>query len=122
MAIGMADYKRSIKCSGCGNEITVYMNGNFDLHELSAAGKCPNCKNTIQVDFALVEKEAPASESSCSESSSYDSVESSAMDIFSQTPSDSSSASDISDAVSEEEIPRKSAEEEASDMLKDLMG
>lgn len=121
MAIGMADYKRSIKCSGCGNEITVYMNGNFDLHELSAAGKCPQCKNTIQVDFALVEKEAPASESSYGESSSYDSVESSAMDIFSQTPSESS-ASDISEAVDEEEKPRKSAEEEASDMLKDLMG
>lgn len=105
----MADYKRSIKCSGCGNEITVYMNGNFDLHELSASGKCPECKNSIQVDFALVEKEAPA-ESSYSDSSSESSMDSSAMDIFSQSPSETST-----------EEPKKSAEEESTDIVKDLM-
>ena len=111
----MADYKRSIKCSGCGNEITVYMNGNFDLHELSAAGKCPQCKNTIQVDFALVEKESSYDSSSSYEesTSSESSVESSAMDIFSQPPQESSSTT--------EEEPRKSAEEESSDIVKDLI-
>ncbi len=105
MAISMADYKRSVKCSGCGNEITVFMNGNFDLHELSASGKCPDCKATIQVDFAMVEKEAPAEEVSESESTS---AEPSAMDIFSQTPSES---------LSEEKKP----EEETSDIVRDLM-
>ena len=105
----MADYKRSIKCSGCGNEITVYMNGNFDLHELSASGKCPDCKNSIQVDFALVEKEEP----SCCSENTESSVESSAMDIFSQSPSETTST--------EEKEPEKTAEEESTDIVKDLM-
>jgi len=110
----MADYKRSIKCSGCGNEITVYMNGNFDLHELSASGKCPQCKNTIQVDFALVEKESSCdSSTSYEDSSSESSVESSAMDIFSQSPSETTST--------ETEEPKKSAEEESTDIVKDLI-
>jgi len=102
----MADYKRSIKCSGCGNEITVYMNGNFDLHELSASGKCPDCKSTIQVDFAMVPKEEPPAETETSES------EAPPMDIFSQPPVESS------ESVPEEE---KSPEEETSDIVRDLM-
>lgn len=101
----MADYKRSIKCSGCGNEITVYMNGNFDLHELSASGKCPECKSTIQVDFAMVEKEEPAAESTVSESS-----DSPPMDMFS-----------ASGSVEENHEEEKSAEEETADLVKDLM-
>ena len=100
----MADYKRSIKCSGCGNEITVYMNGNFDLHELSASGKCPDCKSTIQVDFAIVEKQESETESVGSESSSEES-DSPPMDMFSST----------SETV--EEKP----EEETSDIVRDLM-
>ena len=103
----MADYKRSIKCSGCGNEITVYMNGNFDLHELSASGKCPGCKGMIQVDFAMVEKEEPAEETPGSE----ETPESAPMDMFSQ-------ATESSEPVQEEE---KSAEEETADLVKDLM-
>lgn len=102
----MADYKRSIRCSGCGNEITVYMNGNFDLTELSAVGRCPSCRSTIQVDFAMVEKEVSSSESSSASEETPP-----PLDMFS-TPSDDSVA---------EEVSETTAEEETSDMMKDLM-
>jgi|GEM_PF-1356219 len=108
MAIGMADYKRSIRCSGCGNEITVYMNGNFDLTQLSAVGKCPGCKSTIQLDFAMVEKEASGDISPVSEEAPPP------MDMFSTPSADSDSVA--------EEVSQTTAEEETSDMLKDLMG
>lgn len=106
MAISMADYKRSIKCSGCGNDITVYMNGNFDLTELSAVGKCPDCKSTIQLDFAMVEK--PEDSAECSESESAEA--SPPMDIF-------SAPEEQSEPAEEETLP----EEETSDIVKDLM-
>ncbi len=101
----MADYKRSIKCSGCGNEITVYMNGNFDLTELSAVGKCPDCKSTIQLDFAMVEKPEESVEETSEETS-----EPPPMDMFSQPQEES-------ETVEEEKKP----EEEASDIVRDLM-
>jgi DNA-directed RNA polymerase subunit RPC12/RpoP len=104
MAISMADYKRSIRCSGCGNEITVYMNGNFDLTELSAVGKCPDCRSTIQLDFAMVEKEAPVTENAPEETS-----EPPPMDMF--------SAPQQTASPEEEEKP----EEEASNIVRDLM-
>ncbi len=100
----MADYKRSIKCSGCGVEITVYMNGNFDLTELSAVGKCPDCKSTIQLDFAMVDK--PAEDEAIAESTS-ESSEPPPMDMFSST----------SESVEEEKAP----EEQTSDIVRDLM-
>ncbi len=101
----MADYKRSIKCSGCGNEITVYMNGNFDLMQLSASGKCPDCKNTIQVDFAMVEKEEPV------EIQETESMEAAPLDMF------STHEEQQSEPVEEEEKP----EEETSDIIRDLI-
>ncbi len=104
----MADYKRSIRCSGCGNEITVYMNGNFDLTQLSAVGKCPDCRGTIQLDFAMVEKEEPA-EAPATEASSV-----SPMDMFS-APDETEIAEEVSEETTVEE------EEDTGGLIKDLM-
>ncbi|MEM4359241.1 MAG: hypothetical protein QXT45_01785 [Candidatus Bilamarchaeaceae archaeon] len=50
------DLKRSIRCHGCGNELSFAFNGSLDLTQLSAVGKCPTCSRLIQIDFAVVEK------------------------------------------------------------------
>lgn len=72
------DLRRNIICSGCGNEIDFNFNGNLDLTQMTAVGKCPSCSTTIQVDFAVVEKErateyvsasSPASSTQTEESS-----------------------------------------------------
>ena len=111
----MADYKRSIKCSGCGSEITVYMNGNFDLTELSAAGKCQSCRSTIQLDFAIVEK-LPAEQPQAANAIGM--PDAAALDMFSQTPAASEAQPQ---EASEAEAGEKSAEEETSKIIKDLM-
>ncbi len=51
------DLRRNVRCSGCGNEISFNFNGDLDLTQMTAVGKCPSCSTTIQIDFAVVEKE-----------------------------------------------------------------
>jgi DNA-directed RNA polymerase subunit RPC12/RpoP len=53
------DLKRNIKCSKCGTEIYFNFNGNIDLTQMTAVGKCPSCGTTLQIDFAVIEKEKP---------------------------------------------------------------
>jgi len=71
------DLKRNIRCSGCGNEIDFNFNGNLDLTQMTAVGKCPSCSTTIQVDFAVVEKEKTTEYVSASSTSSAQTQESS---------------------------------------------
>lgn len=112
----MADYKRSVKCSGCGSEITVYMNGNFDLTELSAVGKCQSCRTTIQLDFAIVEKlSVSAPEAIKANDAVFDPT--TLNSVFSQPQeSQEQQATEKTD-----EVPPADKEENPSSLIKDLM-
>ncbi|MFH1394290.1 MAG: hypothetical protein ABII71_05465 [Candidatus Micrarchaeota archaeon] len=64
------DFKRSIKCSNCGNETTIYLNSELEMSELLLAGKCARCGNSLQMTFNIVEK--GSAEASSSDSSGED--------------------------------------------------
>ncbi|HID72536.1 TPA: hypothetical protein EYP38_01225 [Candidatus Micrarchaeota archaeon] len=67
------DFKRTIKCSNCGNETTIYLNSELEMSELLLAGKCARCGNSLQLSFNIVSKEAtesPSAEQSESSESS----------------------------------------------------
>lgn len=55
----MSDLKRSLKCSQCGNESSIYVSGGLELREVLIAGKCPSCGTAMQVNYSVIEKEAP---------------------------------------------------------------
>lgn len=99
------DLRRNIRCSGCGNEIDFNFNGNLDLTQMTAVGKCPSCSTTIQVDFAVVEKERTTEYVSASSTSST------------QTESSPVSFPNLEDALS---IEPKS-DDTPEGILKDLM-
>ncbi|MEM3422718.1 MAG: hypothetical protein QXF35_00825 [Candidatus Bilamarchaeaceae archaeon] len=50
------DLKRNVKCLKCGAELNFIFNGNIELQQMTAIGKCPVCGNMLQIDFAVVEK------------------------------------------------------------------
>lgn len=50
------DLKRNVKCLKCGTEMNFVFNGNIELQQMTAVGKCPICGNMLQIDFAVVEK------------------------------------------------------------------
>lgn len=54
----MTDLKRSIRCSNCGNEATVYIASELEMSELTLAGKC-RCGNSMQINYSIVGKESP---------------------------------------------------------------
>lgn len=55
------DFKRTIKCSNCGNETSVYLASELDMHELLLAGRCARCGNSLQLSFNIVDKSASSS-------------------------------------------------------------
>jgi len=71
----MADFKRTIKCSNCGNESSIYINSELEMSELIVAGKC-RCGNTMQVSYSIV---ANASASSVASTTSTGSSASDSM-------------------------------------------
>ena len=52
----MAEFKRTVKCSKCGNESSVFLSSGMELSELLVAGKCPHCGSTLQLNYNLLEK------------------------------------------------------------------
>ncbi len=116
MAISMADYKRSIKCSGCGNDITVCMNGNFDLTQLSAVGRCQNCKTLIQLDFAIVEKATPPEGALVAENAAQGQGMN-AFDMFSEP----ANAENTCQPPTKNKEELEGGEEDTSELIKDLM-
>lgn len=86
----MADLKRTIKCSNCGAESTVYVNCELEMSELIVAGKC-RCGNTMQVSYNIVASgtAAPSPSSSASTPASPDSMVNLDDALFGgETPSD----------------------------------
>ena len=82
----MTDLRRSIKCSGCGVESTVYIQSQFDLRDFLLTGKC-SCGNSLQINFNVIEKEVqkemPQAEAPPSNYRFDDSI----FDVPSETPS-----------------------------------
>jgi len=67
------DFKRTIKCSNCSNETTIYLNSELEMSELLLAGKCTRCGNSLQLSFNIVNKsegESQAPQTQSAESSS----------------------------------------------------
>lgn len=52
----MTDIRRSIKCSNCGTEAIVTINSELDMNELTLAGRCNRCGNSMQITYSVVEK------------------------------------------------------------------
>jgi len=63
------DLKRNVRCFKCGTEMNFAFNGNIDLQQMTAVGKCPVCGNMLQIDFAVVEKTAAGAEQSVGQQS-----------------------------------------------------
>jgi hypothetical protein len=91
----MTDLKRSIKCSNCGNEASIYLNSELEIKELLFAGKC-RCGNSMQVSYVILGDSPPSSSS------------------IPKTESETSPLINIDESLFTPEIP--------SDALKDLMG
>jgi hypothetical protein len=49
----MTDLKRTIKCSNCGNEASIYLNSELEIKELLFAGKC-RCGSSMQISYTIV--------------------------------------------------------------------
>ena len=54
----MTDIRRTVKCSNCGAEATVTINSELDMNELTLAGRCNRCGNSMQINYSVVEKGA----------------------------------------------------------------
>lgn len=56
----MTDLKRTIRCSNCGGDSTIYLNSELEMRELVVAGKCTKCGSTLQITYNIVGESAPA--------------------------------------------------------------
>ncbi len=68
----MTDFKRTVKCTGCGLEADVYINSRFDLREFMLSGKCSSCGNSMQLNFSTVEVEQPPAQETRQENINLD--------------------------------------------------
>jgi len=60
----MVEIKRTLKCSSCGKENSFYLSSEMTLNELLVYGKCPQCNNSLQLNFNIVEPSVPSTTSS----------------------------------------------------------
>ncbi|MDO8553653.1 MAG: hypothetical protein Q7S22_02505 [Candidatus Micrarchaeota archaeon] len=65
----MVELRRSIKCSNCGSETSLYLTSELALSELLIHGRCQKCGNSLQINFSMVDPSQPAQQSSSSSSS-----------------------------------------------------
>jgi len=56
----MTSLKRSIRCSGCGNDMSFDINADLTVSDLMISGKCPRCNSTIQVNYSMVPGSVPS--------------------------------------------------------------
>lgn len=100
----MVEFRRTLKCAGCGRENSLYISSDIGLNELLIFGRCVQCGNSLQLNYNLVDS-GPSSQptSSGSSSTSY-----SSSDIGEALPS-----VPIDDSMMKEDIP--------SEEIKDLI-
>ena len=67
----MVEFKRSIRCSNCGNETNIYMSSEMALNELLIHGRCNSCGNSLQLNFNIVER-SPEKEKEAEEGQGID--------------------------------------------------
>lgn len=60
--IGMGEFRRTIICSKCGKENYISIGSDIELTEILIAGVCPQCGNTLQLNFKVLEREEGAKE------------------------------------------------------------
>jgi len=70
----MAEMRKTVKCSNCGSESTVYISSELEMKELLLAGTCGRCGNSMQITYNIVEKEAQAPPTPSESSESSESV------------------------------------------------
>ncbi|MBI5046659.1 hypothetical protein HZC07_02920 [Candidatus Micrarchaeota archaeon] len=86
----MTELKRSIKCSSCGGEATVYVSSDLELKEMIIAGKC-RCGSSMQINYNLVGSDSSQSNISGSNSATSNSEQQSINldeSLFSPTPAE----------------------------------
>lgn len=49
----MTDLKRTIRCSNCGNEASVYLNSELEIKELLFSGRC-RCGSSMQISYSII--------------------------------------------------------------------
>ncbi|MBI5227135.1 hypothetical protein HY988_00975 [Candidatus Micrarchaeota archaeon] len=64
------DLKRSLKCSSCGNEVSIQLLADINVNELVISGKCSHCGSSMQVNYNLIDSSSSSQSSSSSSSSS----------------------------------------------------
>jgi ribosomal protein S27E len=52
-AIVMSEMRRTLRCSKCGKEISLYISAEMEINELLVFGKCPSCGNSLQLNYAV---------------------------------------------------------------------
>lgn len=65
----MVELRRSIKCSNCGSETSLYLSSELALSELLVHGRCQKCGNSLQINFSMVDQ-AQQQQTSTSQTSS----------------------------------------------------
>lgn len=53
----MVEFRRTVKCSSCGKESSIFLSSEMELNEVVIAGKCTQCGNTIQLNYKLEKSE-----------------------------------------------------------------
>jgi len=51
----MVEFRRTIRCSNCGNDTNLYLSSDLSLNELMIQGKCSRCGNSLQLNYNIVD-------------------------------------------------------------------
>ena len=85
----MAEMRKTVKCSNCGSESTVYISSELEMKELLLAGTCGRCGNSMQITYNIVEKEAQTPPSTPESTESSETTVNLEESLFApETPSD----------------------------------
>jgi ribosomal protein S27E len=66
----MVELRRSIKCSNCGTETTLYLSSEMALSELLVHGRCQKCGNSLQLNFNIVDSSGQSAKTDSAQSQS----------------------------------------------------
>ncbi len=77
----MVELRRSIKCSNCGTETTLYLASEMVLSELLVHGKCQRCGNSLQLNFNIIDSSGQSVKSDSAQSPASQGAESPAVNL-----------------------------------------
>jgi len=99
----MVEFRRTLKCAGCGRENSLYISSDIGLNELLIYGRCVQCGNSLQLNYNLVDANPSSQSPSSGSTTTY-----SSSDIGDALP-----GVPIDDSMMKEDIP--------SEEIKDLI-